>query len=285
MPWSSASRGEPKVTGLPSTFTVPSEWGWSPAMILMRVDLPAPLSPSTQVTSPALTVRLMPDRATMGPKDLPTSVISISGWPRCRAGSACSARVSVMVCLRSTCRRSAPGGGVVLDVEVDQHREQQHRAEEGVEPVRVEPGEHDALGGHAEDERADRSADHAAVAAGQEAAADDRGDDVDELVADAQAGLHRGEVEQQVHAVEPGQERHAHEQANFDLGDGDADGAGGVLVAADGEDPVADLGAEQDPGADRDEQQPPQHGDLDGHEPQRDVGGEERLGRVEPVEL
>ena len=40
----------------------------------MRVDLPAPLSPSTQVTSPALTVRLMPDRATMGPKDLPTSV-------------------------------------------------------------------------------------------------------------------------------------------------------------------------------------------------------------------
>ena len=29
-------------------------------MILIRVDLPAPLSPSTQVTSPAFTVRLMP---------------------------------------------------------------------------------------------------------------------------------------------------------------------------------------------------------------------------------
>ena len=29
-------------------------------MILIRVDFPAPLSPSTQVTSPARTVRLMP---------------------------------------------------------------------------------------------------------------------------------------------------------------------------------------------------------------------------------
>ena len=29
-------------------------------------------------------------------------------------------------------------------------------------------------------------------------------------------------------------------------------------------------------GADRDEQQPPQHGDLDGDEPERDVGGEQR---------
>src|SRR6185312_196722 len=180
--------------------------------------------------------------------------------------------------------RSAAGGGVVLDVEVDQHGEQQHGAEEGVEPVGVEPGEHDALGGHAEDERADRGADHAAVAAGQEAAADDRGDDVDELVPDAQPGLHRGEVEQQVHAVEPGQERHAHEQADLDLGDGDADGAGGIGVAAGGEDPVADLGAEQDPGADRDEHQPPQHGDLDGDEAQGDVGGEQGLGRGESVE-
>src|SRR6185437_13559056 len=155
MPWFRASRGEPKVTGWPSTFRVPSVCGCSPEMILIRMDLPAPLSPSTQATSPALTVRLMPDRATMGPKDLPTFSISTSGWPRCRVGSACSASVSVMGSLRSgsQARRSAAGGGVVLDIEVDQHREQQHRPEEGVEPVRVEPGEHDALGGHAEDER------------------------------------------------------------------------------------------------------------------------------------
>ncbi len=30
--------------------------------------------------------------------------------------------------------------------------------------------------------------------------------------------------------------------------------------------------------------QPPQHGDLDGDEAERDVGGEERLGGEEPVE-
>ena len=58
MPWSSASRGEPKVTGLPSTFNVPSVCGCSPEMILIRVDLPAPLSPRTQATSPAFTVQV-----------------------------------------------------------------------------------------------------------------------------------------------------------------------------------------------------------------------------------
>src|SRR5690349_12780623 len=177
MPWSRESRGLLKVTGVPSTLRVPSLCGCSREMILMRVDLPVPLSVSTPVTSPALTCRLMPCRAMMGPKDLPTLSISTRGSPRCRVGSACSARVSVMVCLRFVGRAlSAAGGGVVLDVEVDHDREQQHGAEEGVEPVGVEPGEHDALGGHAEDERADRGAGRRAVAAGEQAAADDRGD-------------------------------------------------------------------------------------------------------------
>src|SRR3954453_4950524 len=141
MPWSRESRGLEKGTGFPSTFTVPSVCGCNPEMILIRVDLPAPLSPSTQVTSPALTRRLMPCKAMMGPKDLPTLSISTSGWPRCKGGSACSAGCAGMGSLRSgsQARRSAAGGGVVLDIEVDQHREQQHRAEEGVEPVRVEP--------------------------------------------------------------------------------------------------------------------------------------------------
>ena len=66
-PMSSASRGEDRVTSLPSTFSVPSEWLCSPDMILINVDFPAPLSPSTQVTSPALTRRLMPFSARMAP--------------------------------------------------------------------------------------------------------------------------------------------------------------------------------------------------------------------------
>src|SRR4051812_47195003 len=239
MPWSSESRGEPNFTSWPSTFNVPEVCGCSPEMILMRVDLPAPLSPSTQATSPARTVRLIPSSATMGPKALPTSVISTSGSPLCRVGSACSSMVSVMT--------SPPGGRVVADVEVHADGEKEHHAEEGEEPVRVEPGVDDALHGHAEDERADRGTDRGAVAAGEQAAAHDRGDDVAELVPDAEAGLHRGGVEQQVHAVEPAQERHAHEQADLDLRDGHADRAGGRGVAADGEDPVAGPGAQQDP--------------------------------------
>ena len=60
MPWSSAARGEENCTAWPSTVSVPSLCGCRPEMILIRVDFPAPLSPSTQVTSPARTVRLMP---------------------------------------------------------------------------------------------------------------------------------------------------------------------------------------------------------------------------------
>src|SRR5947199_5503521 len=156
MPWSSESRGEENFTGWPSTLRVPEVCGCSPEMILMRVDLPAPLSPSTQATSPARTVRLMPSSATMGPKALPTSSISTSTSPLCRVGSACSSMVSVM--------GSPPGRRVVADVEVHAHGQQEHHAEEGGEPVGVEARVDDALLGPAEDERADRRADRGAVA-------------------------------------------------------------------------------------------------------------------------
>src|SRR3712207_6533550 len=109
----------------------------------------------------------------------------MSAVPACRPESACSAMVSVTAA-------SPPRGGVVLDVEVQHDREQEHRAEEEPEPVRVPAGVDDALGGHPEDDRADGGADRRAVAAGEQAAADHRGDDVEELVADALAGLHGG---------------------------------------------------------------------------------------------
>src|SRR5918996_6401762 len=211
MPWSSDLRGESKCTWAPSTLRVPSVCGCNPEMILMRVDLPAPLSPSTQVTSPAFTVRLTPSRARIAPYAFPTPSISTSGVPTFSVRSACSTMVSVMAC-------SAPAvEGVVLDIQVQHDREQQHRAEEELEPVRVPAGEHDALGGHAEDERAHRGADRRAVPAGEQAAADDRGDDVEELVADALAGLHGVEREQRVHPVEPAHQGHAHEQADLHL--------------------------------------------------------------------
>src|SRR6478752_10815942 len=226
MPWSRDSRGEEKLTSLPSTFIVPSLCGWRPAMILIRVDLPAPLSPRTQVTSPARTVRLMPLRARMAPYVLPTSFISMSGSPEWSSGSACSDRVSVMSAHLS-------GGRELLDVEVDHDGEQEHDAEEGLEPVRVPPGIHDAQAGHAEDEGADGHADRVAVTAGQERATDHRGDDVEELVAHAVAGLEGVEVVEVVHAGEPGEEGHGHEETDLDPGDRHAHGASRGGVAAD----------------------------------------------------
>ena len=55
MPRSRASRGEANRTGSPSTRNSPRSCWCTPARILISVDFPAPLSPSTQVTSPALT--------------------------------------------------------------------------------------------------------------------------------------------------------------------------------------------------------------------------------------
>ena len=46
----------------------PLSGAWTPDRILISVDLPAPLSPSTQVTSPALTFREMSCSALTDPK-------------------------------------------------------------------------------------------------------------------------------------------------------------------------------------------------------------------------
>ena len=67
MPALRASRGLPNTVGLLSTKILPEVGGWSPARVLMRVDLPAPLSPRTQVTVPSSTVRLTPLRAVKAP--------------------------------------------------------------------------------------------------------------------------------------------------------------------------------------------------------------------------
>src|SRR5215218_854985 len=161
-------------------------------------------------------------------------VISTSGSPLYRSRSAWSWSVSVMSTHLSSGRES-------LDVEVDHHGEQQHDAEEGLEPVRVPPGVDDAEAGHAEDEGTDGDADGVAVAAGEERATHDGGDDVEELVADAVAGLERVVVVQVVHAGEPGEEGNGHEEADLDPGDRDTHRASRGGVAADGVDPVADL--------------------------------------------
>ena len=54
-------------------------------------------------------------------------------------------------------------------------------------------------------------------------------------------------------------------------------------VATDGEDPVTDPGPGQDPGRDGHEEEPPHHGDLDGHTADVEGGREDRLGTVEAL--
>ena len=50
-------------TSFPSTVMVPASFEYAPIKILIRVDFPAPFSPTNPWTSPALTLKLTPFRA------------------------------------------------------------------------------------------------------------------------------------------------------------------------------------------------------------------------------
>ena len=120
MPASSASRGDVKLTGLPSTRYSPLVGLCTPENVLMRVDFPAPLSPSRHMTSPARTDIETPDRAMTEPKCLTILRTSMSGD---------RSVAIVMIALPSLS---------LADEVVEQHGEQEHRAEEHLEPVAIE---------------------------------------------------------------------------------------------------------------------------------------------------
>src|SRR5918993_1836691 len=120
MPASSASRGEPKATGAPSTRNAPLVGRCTPDSVLIRVDLPAPLSPRRHRTSPPRTVIETPASAITGPKCLTMLRTSMRG------GSA--TMLTAMSALPSD---------LLADEVVEQNREQQHGAEKDLEPVRI----------------------------------------------------------------------------------------------------------------------------------------------------
>src|ERR671930_1365654 len=84
-------------------------------MILISVDLPAPLSPSSPSTSPFLRCRLTSRSAVTGPKRLET----------------CSTRRTSSVS-DATAPPHAP------DVDVDHHRDQDRQAEDEVQVVGID---------------------------------------------------------------------------------------------------------------------------------------------------
>src|SRR4029450_1658639 len=92
--------------------------GKTPARILMSVDLPAPLSPSRHSTSPARTSIVMSSRAITWPKYFETPRASRTGGSDMSMGL----------------RRA------LADRVVEEDGEQDHRADEQLEPVRVDAG-------------------------------------------------------------------------------------------------------------------------------------------------
>src|ERR1700735_2474430 len=88
MPSSVAAFGEWMCTGRPFQISSPLVGCQIPAMVLISVDLPAPLSPTSAVTWPAGMSRLMSVRACTGPKLLLISRSRSSGVSPDSAGLA-----------------------------------------------------------------------------------------------------------------------------------------------------------------------------------------------------
>src|SRR5262245_30798460 len=113
-------------------------------MVLISVDLPAPLSPSRQWTSPSLTAIVTPARAIIMPKCF-----------------------SMFLSSRIVLDMSALPGDEAADVGVEDHGYQKDDPEEHAEQRTLDAGEEEPLLDHAEDQRAEGGADHRAIAAGQ----------------------------------------------------------------------------------------------------------------------
>src|SRR5229473_5333105 len=67
-------------TSLPSKRIFPSSYGWIPATHLISVDLPAPLSPTSAITSPCRTSKSTSVSACTEPNDFETPRSSRRGW-------------------------------------------------------------------------------------------------------------------------------------------------------------------------------------------------------------
>src|SRR3954451_17542414 len=86
MPRAEASFGPWMLTGEPRKRTSPSSIGWMPAMHLISVDLPAPLSPTSAIVSPARTSKSTSFSAWTEPNDFETFRSSRSGVSLIREG-------------------------------------------------------------------------------------------------------------------------------------------------------------------------------------------------------
>src|SRR5918996_234408 len=140
MPRSSASRGLFMATGWPSIRICPSVGWCTPERVLIRVDLPAPLSPKRHMTSPACTFMVTPFSAITEPNRLTMSRSSTSGGapPLVWLGRSGPGRLACVAMVLPPPRSRAVSAGLghlAPDVVVEDHGDQQHEPEKDLEPV------------------------------------------------------------------------------------------------------------------------------------------------------
>src|SRR4051794_29764064 len=188
----------------------PSSGFWKPDRILISVDLPAPLSPSSPSTSPLSRRRLMSRRAVTGPKRLAT------------------------FSTRRTSSDTAPPPHAP-DIDVDDHRHQDRDTEDEVQVVGVDALEHQPVAQDAEEERAQQRAERRALAARQQRPADHGGRHGAEhrLRRARGVGRHRARPGRLEDPDESGEDAADDEVADHDGADLDTRLGGAVLVAAD----------------------------------------------------
>ena len=177
-----ARRGELHLLARRRARSPPSCW-CTPERILISVDLPAPLSPRMQVTSPAFDVqRDVLERDHVA--EVLGDVLELEQVRR-RLRSR-----SVVIAARraggSPCSAARPRPGP---------RPRRSRPSSSPSPSTMIP-----ICAMPSDRRTERGADHRAVAAGEQAAADDRGDDELELAPDALVALDPAELNRGHHA-------------------------------------------------------------------------------------
>src|SRR6218665_3631756 len=234
MPAFMAWRGLSSTTSAPLTSMVPPEGLCTPDMVLMKVDLPAPLSPSRQWHSPAWMENETPDRAMMLPKRFSIARISTNGW-----GWGWGWAAAVI---------SALPGHALADGVVEQHGHQQHRAQENQVPVLIDAGVGQPYHHHPEDDRAQESAHGRAVATGEQAAANHGGNDGLDLLLETAPRVRRSAVQHRDDGHQPGAQCGKDKQAGLDVAHHHPRVLGGRGIAAGGKNPVAQRGAQQHPG-------------------------------------
>src|SRR5262249_38142557 len=79
IPASRASSGLANLTGFPATRISPASGGWTPDRHLISVDLPAPFSPTSAVTSPSSAQSETPSSAVTPPKCFVSRTASRTG--------------------------------------------------------------------------------------------------------------------------------------------------------------------------------------------------------------